>query len=68
MNVIVNCPYCGKESNVLLTPEQWSRYNRYLSGKGHIQNALPDLSAEERELLITGICEECWKKLEEDDE
>ena len=28
-----------------------------------IQNALPTLSAEERELLISKTCDDCWNKL-----
>ena len=28
-----------------------------------IQNALPTLSAEERELLISKTCDSCWNKL-----
>ena len=38
-----------------------------------IQDAFPELSKEDRERLITGICPKCWKELfgdedEEDDE
>ena len=28
-----------------------------------IQDALPELSAGERELLISGTCDECWQRL-----
>lgn len=33
-----------------------------------IQNALPELSAEDRELLISKTCDTCWKDLFGDDE
>ena len=33
-----------------------------------IQNALPELSAEDRELLISKTCDTCWKNLFGDDE
>ena len=34
-----------------------------------IQDALPELSADERELLISGTCDECWQRFfpEEDE-
>lgn len=68
MNIITKCPCCGEEHPVHLTREQSFRYKKYLDGKGHIQDLLPDLTAEDREMLITGICPECWKKLEEDED
>jgi len=33
-----------------------------------IQDALPELSAGERELLISGTCDECWQQLFPPDE
>jgi hypothetical protein len=68
MDINVKCPCCGKEDNLHLTPEQAARYELFKLGVGHIQDLLPDLSSAERELLLTGICQECWKKMEEDDE
>ena len=37
----------------------------------NIQIAFPDLTADQREILISGICPECWDKIfppEEDEE
>ena len=34
----------------------------------HIQKALPNNTAEEREMLITGICSKCWDELFSEDE
>ncbi len=69
MDIITKCPFCRKESPVHLTREQGLRYGDYRAGKGHIQDLLPDLSADDRERLITGICPECFASLgEEDDE
>jgi hypothetical protein len=33
-----------------------------------IQNALPELSADQRELLISGTCDKCWKEMFGSDE
>ena len=68
MDVITTCPICNKEHSVHLTREQSYKYKDYLDGKGHIQDLLPELSADNREMLITGICPKCWKELEEDED
>lgn len=36
---------------------------RYLEGVAHIQDALPTLSAAQRERLISGYCGPCWSAL-----
>lgn len=42
-------------------------FDRWQAGE-LIQNALPEVSAEDRELLISKTCDNCWKKLFPDDE
>lgn len=42
---------------IAMTPEQYQRY-RY--GGEYIQDILPDLSADDREFLISGITPEEW--------
>ena len=37
-------------------------YEQWKAGE-LIQNALPELSAEERELLISKTCDSCWNQL-----
>ncbi|MDO5540577.1 MAG: hypothetical protein Q4F83_10995 [Eubacteriales bacterium] len=68
MNVWTKCPCCGKSRVTHLTQEQYERYMDYKNGGGHIQDLLPDLSADDMECLITGICPECWKNMMEEDE
>ena len=59
MYVSVNCPLCTKLTSVLVNR------NRYAAWEADelIQVALPDLSAAERETLITGICSSCWERM-----
>jgi hypothetical protein len=38
-----------------------------MSGKVHIQNALPNISDNDRELLLSGICGECFDKIFEEE-
>ena len=49
------CPFCGKVTE-LLVPSRG--FYRWTEGE-LIQNALPDLTATERETLISGLCESC---------
>lgn len=55
VSVSCSCPFCGKET-VLLVPARGFRI--WQEGE-LIQNALPDLSAGERETLISGLCPSC---------
>ena len=50
------CPRCGKVHVLRVYP---SHLEAYEAG-GLIQNTLTELSADEREMLITGLCPECW--------
>lgn len=54
------CPLCT-EHNEIEVPEQG--YKNWIEGEV-IQRALPELSASEREALITGICDNCWENSE----
>jgi hypothetical protein len=50
---------CGDVNQVTISEAQWWRWQM-----GElIQNVAPELSPEERELLISGICSECWNKM-----
>ena len=56
---IVYCPFCGEENYVEVTEEQIIAIN---NGE-LIQNACPNLTATEREMLISGICPKCQEKI-----
>jgi hypothetical protein len=62
------CPKCGKISDIAVDKE---RYVRWVKGE-HIQDVWPELSTDERELIMTGFCsDECWIEYigpEEEDE
>jgi hypothetical protein len=57
--VSTQCPWCGTKSWMNISSEG---YFKWVNGE-LIQNALPELSPEEREMLNTGICGSCWDKL-----
>lgn len=68
MTLRVRCPFC----NALTTVDNITNdeYRRILIGQERIQDVVPHLSAETRELIISGICPECQKSTfgEEEDE
>lgn len=61
MEIITRCPICGKQHKVLVREEDWELYNS--PDRPHVQDIFPYLSPAERELLITGIDEECFNKM-----
>ena len=54
-DVDLTCPFCGKDHTVGVSLAGYIEWER-----GElIQNAMPDLSATEREQLISHICPKC---------
>lgn len=61
------CPFCHKPHTVQVHGKD---YHAWQNGE-LAQNAFPYLSANEREMLISGICPTCWDDMfssEEDEE
>lgn len=56
----VTCITCVKNYAIIYNREDMVDW---LSGKSYIQDCLPYLSNGERELLISGICGECFDKI-----
>ncbi len=61
----VRCQMCGEEHDVIAGRQD---IETWLSGEKYIQDALYYLSASDRELLISGTCDRCWKILYPNDE
>lgn len=57
------CVVCGKAS--IMTVDK-AGYEAWQSGT-HIQYAFPEMSADEREILISGTHPECWEILWKED-
>ena len=55
----VKCRVCGKEYKMLVDE---CDYNAWVDGEC-IQNAMPYLTADERELLISHTCGDCWTEM-----
>jgi len=52
------CSFCKKQSVLLVSYEGYLKYRE----GAFIQDAFPTLSADARELLITGTCPSCWEE------
>lgn len=59
----LECPNCDHITQVDVNVAGLSMWQR-----GElIQNALPELNADEREALMTGICSDCWDAMFSED-
>ena len=56
--VETHCPFCGEIHCVEVPVEGLLMWEQGTP----IQRAMPNLSADEREMLISGICPDCWRK------
>lgn len=54
------CPHCSKPGQIEVSVQGYMKWT--IRGV-HIQNALPELSAGEREQLLTGTHEKCWDEM-----
>jgi len=56
VTVVTRCPFCGRANEVEVNEDD------YLDWQDGVlaQDAFPYLNANEREMLISGICPTCW--------
>lgn len=57
----VECPICGGETTLEVTEPE---LEKFLNGV-RIQTAMPQRENSYREAIQTGICIDCWTKIEE---
>lgn len=57
--VVTQCPFCGRGNDVEVNEMDYLDWD---DGK-MAQDAFPYLSADEREMLISGCCPQCWDKM-----
>lgn len=59
ITVVTYCPFCGKAHEVEVNEIDYLDWE-----DGELaQNAFPYLSADDREMLISGICPDCWNSM-----
>lgn len=57
----VSCRMCRKTHPLKVRVEDYLTFDS--PDRPHIQDIFPYLTPAERELLISGTCEECWNKM-----
>ena len=56
----IRCKHCGIVYQIIANEDDMLKW---VSGSGYIQDVMDYLSPAERELLISGICDNCWNVL-----
>ena len=69
VTIVTVCPICNRTNEITVKEADFILW----SAGTLVQDAFPYLSADEREMLISGICPDCWENLfseeeEEEDE
>jgi len=59
VTIVTQCPLCGCANFVEVNEADYFDWN----DGAHAQDAFPYLSANEREMLISGICPTCWNSM-----
>jgi hypothetical protein len=60
MQLEIQCQTCKEIKILEVEPEAFEKYKR---GESHVQKLFPNLSIEERELLISRTCGPCFDNL-----
>jgi hypothetical protein len=59
--LLLICADCGEPQRIRVTREQAEELGT--PNRRKIQEVLPDIPRDQREMFITGICGKCWIKL-----
>lgn len=59
ISINCTCPFCNTSNNVTVYHSDYFAWKRGTNA----QDAFPYLSADAREMLISGICPTCWEDL-----
>lgn len=70
IKLLCTCPACKNTNEVIVDR---AAYDAYVGGDArHIQDIFPELTPTQRELIQTGMCQDCWDRVmkpeEEDSE
>jgi len=69
-NMMIQCVVCKHWFRFELTAQQVAELNGKVNGSCHkfIQNILPNFSADDREMFMSGLCRSCWDNTWKDEE
>jgi hypothetical protein len=58
VQITTKCPSCGEKKIMYVSAKGFKSWKE----GGHIQDAFPTLSPDDRERLLSGLCPACWDK------
>ena len=61
VKINVPCGFCNTNYEIEMTAAQFNELQS--PHRRHIQDIIPELAPEMRELFISGMCPKCWDKL-----
>ena len=61
VKINVPCSFCNTKYAIEMTMAQFNELQS--PHRRHIQDIIPELAPEMRELFISGMCPKCWDKL-----
>ena len=64
IELVINCISCHEDKKIMAKEKD---VLDWMEGKKLIQKALPYLSEEDRELMISHYCPKCWENMWKDD-
>lgn len=57
------CPFCGKTHSFKTDTSEFKKGLDAYNDGSQVQNTWPSLTPSQRELMISGICDECWNNM-----
>ena len=57
------CPFCGKSHSIVVDREEYYTGLIARNRGALIQDAYPNFTPSQREMIMTGICDECWDNM-----
>lgn len=60
VNIHQKCPHCKQKFVFKISELDFIRWNHY---REHIQNVMPYFNEDQREILLSGTCPDCWNIL-----
>lgn len=57
-DILYYCKFCNKEVLITVNEEDIKKYEN----GALIQHAFPYLAPDEREIMLSGMCGDCWQK------
>ena len=57
------CPFCGNAHRIEVDSEVFSNGMKKYNAGSVVQNAFPSFTQNEREFIVSGICQMCWDNI-----